>query len=450
MFIQGFSLMKIFQLPSQAELSNEVMINASNWSQVHNGFHDELTSIYQWIQGNLSASSLYRNKEGIDKITACIYKYTGIKVVVNSSSKYFAMIPPDLNKNHVLISLTERRYFKNHEVRSRVSELRGSVDIKNFKVSGEFSNIPVTLYLDPYLIFSGVLSSRNLSAATLHEIGHAFSYFALVADIVSTNLPMVALINNITNTEQDDEIEYILKEWNGNDEVLTKVDVTELEGKKKETIVTALLTNHIRDTVSAAKTKDYDLVNTEYVADNFASRLGAGADMVSALDKIYALYGHRNRGGLTSFLFNELWTGASFIIGVAYNSVVAVLEGNLLMPFILFYKGILAVISETTNTTDGTYDTTVRRFQRVREDMVVMLKNKEIDKAIGNRIRDDIKRVEEILKSYNNYKSALGRVFDFVLPKHRRRVTQAEFYKELEQLSANNLFLASYDLRSLQ
>ena len=79
-----------------------------------------------------------------------------------------------------------------------------------------------------------------------------------------------------------------------------------------------------------------------------------------------------------------------------------------------------------------------------------MLKDKEIDKAIGNRIRDDIKRVDEILKRYSTYKSIIGRLVDLVIPVYRRRVTQAEFYKELEQLSANNLFLASYDLRSLQ
>ena len=79
-----------------------------------------------------------------------------------------------------------------------------------------------------------------------------------------------------------------------------------------------------------------------------------------------------------------------------------------------------------------------------------MLKDKEIDKAIGNRIRDDIKRVDEILKRYSTYKSVIGRLVDLVIPVYRRRVTQAEFYKELEQLSANNLFLASYDLRNLE
>lgn len=442
--------MKIFQLPSQAELSTEVMVNASNWSQVHNGFHDELTSVYQWIQDNLSASSLYRNKEGIDKITACIYKYTGIKVKVSSSSKYFAMVPPDLNKNHVLISLAERKFFKNHEVRSRVNELRGFVDIRNFKVSGDFSNVEITLYLDPSLIFGNIVLAKELSAITLHEVGHAFSYFALVADAVSTNLPMIALINNITHTEQAEEIEYILKEWNGNDETLIKVDVDELKGKKKEVIVTALLTNHIREVVSATKTRDYDDVNSEFLADNFTSRLGAGADVIRALDKLYSMYGHRNRGGMGSFLINEFYIGFSFAISVLLGTIISILEGKFLTPFVIFYQAILVVISDSSNTTDGTYDTTVRRYQRIREDMVVMLKDKEIDKAIGNRVRDDIKRIDEILKNYNNYKSVLGRVFDLVLPKHRRRVTQAEFYKELEQLSANNLFLASYDLRSLQ
>lgn len=439
--------MKIFQLPSQAELSNEVMVNASNWSQVHSGFHDELTSVYQWIQDNLSASSLYRNKEGIDKITACIYKYTGIKVKVSQQYKFFAMMPPDLNKNHVLIDTIQKPFYSNREVKKATDELRASVDIKNFRVSGSFSNIEVELFLDPDLIFRRGFRAAELSAITLHETGHMFSYFALAAEVASVNLPMVTLINQITKTEQDDKIEIILKEWNGRDEVMTKVDVSELKGKKKEVIVTALVTNQIKDTRAIANTGDYDGINSEFLADNFTSRLGAGADVVSGLDKIYAIYGHKNRGGFIRFALDEFVTVLEASIYVWFGlSTLSTIIGP-----ILFFGWALSIIAiGTTNANDGTYDTIVRRYQRIREDMVVMLKDKEIDKAIGNRIRDDIKRVDEILKRYSTYKSVIGRLVDLVIPVYRRRVTQAEFYKELEQLSANNLFLASYDLRNLE
>ncbi len=84
-----------------------------------------------------------------------------------------------------------------------------------------------------------------------------------------------------------------------------------------------------------------------------------------------------------------------------------------------------------------------------RDDMVNMLKDKEIDKAVGKRIRDDIRRVDMVIKNYKNYKSLIGMFADMIFPSKRRLMAQTEFYRELEKLSNNDLFVAAYDLRQL-
>lgn len=78
-----------------------------------------------------------------------------------------------------------------------------------------------------------------------------------------------------------------------------------------------------------------------------------------------------------------------------------------------------------------------------------MLKDKKIDRAIGDRIRLDIKRIDNILKTYNDYKSVFGYVMDFIIPSRRRINVQSEFYRQLESLGNNDLFIQAYDLRNL-
>lgn len=91
----------------------------------------------------------------------------------------------------------------------------------------------------------------------------------------------------------------------------------------------------------------------------------------------------------------------------------------------------------------------MNRYLRIREDMVSMLKDKKIDTAIGARIRADIKQIDNILKDYNEYKSVVASVLDYIIPSRRRIGIQTEYYRELEKLGNNDLFVSAYDLKQL-
>ena len=86
----------------------------------------------------------------------------------------------------------------------------------------------------------------------------------------------------------------------------------------------------------------------------------------------------------------------------------------------------------------------------MRKDMVSMLKDKEIDKAVGKRVRDGIATIDKVVSKYRENKSLAGMLGDMVIGHRRRLLSQTEFYKELEKLSANSLFVAAYDLRNLK
>ena len=121
----------------------------------------------------------------------------------------------------------------------------------------------------------------------------------------------------------------------------------------------------------------------------------------------------------------------------------------MIIPLIITIPMTIGTFFLFSNTNDGTYDTITTRYKRIREDMVTMLKDKNIDKAVGTRLRNDIKRIDDVLRNYNEYKSLIGRILDFIIPSFRRSISQMEFYRELETLNSNDLFLGAHDLRTL-
>lgn len=454
--LKGIIKMSLFD--GSLEVSNEMMVNENNWSMIKSGFHEELTNTIKYIVETETPRSFYRDKENQKKITDVIKKYTGINVVISAEYKCFAMMPPDLNKNHTLIDSIFRQYYDNKELKKQKGTIEAFVDIKNFKIGGAFKDVKVELFLDPAMMWdtTGVyrvaLTPAEVSAVILHEVGHMFSYFALAAHTYSINLPMLGTLNRIANTPDTEKVEIILKEWNDSDNTLTKVDVKELAGKDKQVIVTALVSNQVKDTKTLMKQREYEEVNAEHLADKFAVRCGAGAEITTALNKMFVVYGTRQTRGTIGYLFNEFIAGFTLFMCTGWVVGAVATFNPITTPIMLMLGGlgIFKVLVQNTNTGGGTYDTDIDRFGRMRNDMVSMLKDKEIDKAVGKRIREGIATIDKVVSKYKENKSIIGMLGDMVIGPHRRLLSQAEFYRELEKLSANNLFVAAYDLRNLK
>lgn len=430
------------------EVSQEVMGNDLNWTKVDSDFFPELIAHFEWIRQYVKPIDLYREPRVAEGFNKIIRKHTGINVVLGDEYDQFATLPPDINKNNILVRPEVRKYYDNGDFRTANGKLRAMVDLKNYRVSGDFSKIPVKLFISPMFIYHRELnmSNENLAAAVLHEVGHVFTFFVASVYTFTTVMPMLGIANRIMKTNTTEELTYVLERWNDEPTTLTKVDVEDLANKKKETIVTAIVSNYTRDSKSIAKHNEYDYINAEYLADKFAARFGGGAHVVSMLDKVYTYVGARSKSTLTGFIFVEvlLATFATVYIlpyAIAGEILCSILAGMGFMV-LLYTMGI-------SNVSDGTYDTEVNRYKRIREDLISMLKDKKIDRAIGDRIRLDIKRIDNILKTYNDYKSVFGYIMDFIIPSRRRINVQSEFYRQLESLGNNDLFVQAYDLRNL-
>lgn len=430
------------------EVSQEYVGNSTNWTNIESGLFSELADHFKWIRRMIKPSDFYREPKVTEGFNRIVKKYTGINIVLGSDFDEFAIYNPDINSNNVLYDMAEKNYYKNRDVMRNGGELRSLIDLKNYKISGDLTRIPVRFFVSPTLIYYEELgfSEEELAAMTLHEVGHAFTLMAASVYTYSAIVPMLGMMDRVFKTNSSEELNVVLKEWNNEPTTLTKLDIKELENKSKEVIVTAIVSNHVRDSRSIAKHSDYEMVNAEYLADKFATRYGAGSYIVKAMDRINTLVHSRSKLSGIEFSIREALVA---ILGIAKTTLVYWSGGPLLaaLAAVSYISSLYFV--EFSNVSDGTYDTEVNRFKRIREDMVAMLKDKKIDRAVGNRIRLDIKKIDDILKTYNEYKSVYGRVIDFVIPSKRRIGTQTEFYRQLESLGNNDLFIHAYDLRNL-
>ena len=268
----------------------------------------------------------------------------------------------------MIISTDNTTKIKN--LKKQKGTIEAFVDIKNFKIGGAFQDVKVELFLDPAMmwdtshVYRVALTPAEVSAVILHEVGHMFSYFALAAHTYSINLPMLGTLNRIANTPDTEKVEIILKEWNDSDSTLTKVDVKELAGKDKQVIVTALVSNQVKDTKTLMKQREYEEVNAEHLADKFAVRCGAGAEITTALNKMFVVYGTRQTRNTISYLFNEFLAGFSLFmcVGWVIGSVVAFNPVTTPIMLMLGGLGILNILAGNTNSGGGTYDTDINRF----------------------------------------------------------------------------------------
>lgn len=430
------------------EVSQEYVGNSTNWVNIESGLFSELADHFRWIRRMIKPSDFYREPKVAEGFNRIIKKYTGINIVLGSDFDEFAIYNPDINSNNILYDLAEKNYYKNRDVMRNGGELKSLIDLKNYKISGDLSRIPIRLFVSPTLIYYEELgfSDKELAAMTLHEVGHAFTLMSASVYTYSAIVPMLGMMNRVFKTNTSEELTVVLKEWNNEPNTLTKLDIKELENKSKEVIVTAIVSNHVRDSRSIAKHGEYEMVNSEYLADKFATRYGAGSYVVKGLDRINALVGNRSKLSGIEFAIREALVA---ILGIAKTALAYVGGGPVLAAIAAVGYISSLYFVEFSNVSDGTYDTEVNRFKRIREDMIAMLKDKKIDRAIGDRIRLDIKKIDDILKTYNEYKSIYGRVIDFVLPSKRRIGAQTEFYRQLESLGNNDLFVQAYDLRNL-
>lgn len=328
--------------------------------------------------------------------------------------------------------------------------VKAGVDIMTGKLSGLFSQLPFTIYLPVILLQQGArnsegwsvpsqsrLTSEEMAAVTLHEVGHFFTYCETFARTVSTNQALAAMVKEMDGTYDVSKREIIIARTVA-DLNLKDVDVPSLAKINEHSILETAIVSEVAElSRSELGISIYDSTASEQLADQFATRMGGGVHLITSLNKLHALFGGTNATMSTPlFMFVQ-------IISIALMFV---------PPFCFFtipFNIIGILVGGFGDDGDNTYDTPEVRFRRIKMDTIARLKNRAISVTEKKRTLADLDAMDKAMAGIEDKREWRECVATTIIPVYRRYRKTKLLQQQLEQLGNNPLFVRAAELSTL-
>lgn len=397
----------------------------------------ELTAAVGKCRGKQATTSNLR-KSGMKEAIA---KYTHLNVTtVDGSEGYNACVHvPMMDKNHPLIADFRRHSagdYSSFEMMDKTTDLiEGTVSCKDGVVSGKFAEIPVAVIVGLDLLQNIKMSDGEIAAIILHELGHATGYFEKLDAVLTANYAIETTAETFFRTQDKVKRIKVLDRY----EQLRGVSIEDRQAladeMSKDGFKVVLLRKEIERSVSVYGSNIYDMSGFEFLADQFATRHGAGLELVTALDKLNRFYGSRSYWNSAVFYSWEIFYDAIMLL--------AFFAGG------LFTKVMLMGLLFSDPFAQQVYDTDRDRIERIRRDAMTALKDKKLPKEEKKRITEAVKQMEQVMSGMKDKHTLRELVHIVTRPQLRKQLNQKEIQKRIEELASSEFFNASARL-SLQ
>ena len=406
---------------------------------------DQITKMFEDIlkcKGGKEADASEAHKT----LVTFMEKETGLKIDLKFNTPYPpCMMPIHVNPSSILGDSDFKDYYTkdaNKVIKKLEDNEKTFVDLKNAKVGGAFSTVPSKIYMGFRQLKDMKLTAREVAAVFMHEVGHAFVAYELAFNTIQTNQILLALHKSLVANDQK-LFEYSLK--------LTEKRLgptsgvyNELKEETDTTVVTTVVMAKIQEKrVSELGTAAYDKTTYEALADNFATRMGLGRELVTSLEKINRLYGSPEYSGETRFMYNMIQiTVATYLmlIGALVGSVLIIISGA---PMFFLITWAVSDGAEYQNV----YDKLKIRYKRVREQLISRLKVKSLAPELVKNILEDLKVLDKIIDQAGEFSSILNVVGNIIYPSNWVLSSRKNAQRLLEELASNDLFIKAAQLR---
>ena len=352
------------------------------------------------------------------------------------------VIAPMLDRNHTLFHPMWKPFLNGDDMVKLVHALgkpilTGTVDRASSKLGGDFSKVVIPVCFYRGLFSSKVLTAQEIAAILLHELGHGFTYFECLSDLATRNYAIAAATAQFLGAKDAVTKTHILRE------IDTKLGIEIpnkelLATKEIDQVYTVITVETMKRTYSELGSSLYDTRTWEALADQFASRHGAHIHLTSALDKIYRRYGDRAYYSTPKFLLVEVVK----VVSVVMLLVLSIYTRNLGLLLAVFN----ILIS---NPFTDTYDRPKDRITRIREDLIGRLRERDITDHERRSIIEDTKFIDDVLLDMKNRDTFWQSVWKYLSSDTSSQVAKMEFYKKIESLANNNLYLLSAKLKTM-
>lgn len=375
-------------------------------------------------------------------LSAEIKKTTNLNttIIVDQLHGSASVMVPDVNRNNPLVNDMYKGYLPNATglklVENARNVIKGTVNLKKARVDGVYANLDHTVFLPLTDLLSERFTDEEIVAVLLHEIGHIFVYYEYISRTVTTNTVLAGIAKTMSSTTDPKEIETVLLSAKKVLQ-LTDLDVKKLVNNSRVDLVEmVVVSSAIEQARSELGSDIYDMNSFEALADNFATRLGCGRELVTALDKYYRSGFNMALRTLPTYLALEatklLSLGLSTLVAAA-----AVLGGTNLVGMAVLLSTIF-LVGKDLNTKD--YDRPLFRLKRIKEQLVERMKDKQTSKEERKQLAESVEHIDGLLKDYNTRTSVLVKLAAVVSTSVRNRYKQEQLQSELESLASNELF----------
>ena len=377
-----------------------------------------------------------------------IYSRLGLRVnlIINTYCPG-AMIVFPINRNHILLKDYWRDNYHIEDQAKLTKDLvgkKGTVDLKNAKLGGIFSEYKHTMYCDIIGNLDAGMTVPSVVAIILHELGHAFTYYEFSDRVSSTNQVMADIALTVKDKADKSKRIYLFKE------LATKLDIDEkefndiLEEDNRIIFGVKLFKKYMTSVSSLMEQVKYDETSSEQLADNFATRFGYGKHIVEALDVMMKGSAERSRGMYKVSVMLDL-------LVTLLMPLVAIAGMVLFIPLGVFYSFLLFIILTNSgdNDKDMTYDDLKTRYSRVRHQLILQTQELNISKSDLKALVDSIHQLDDIIKGTQVFTPLYTSIVNFFSSTNKSAKENIALQKVMETLTNNELFVKSAQLRTL-
>lgn len=397
----------------------------------------------------------------VKQLADVITKHTGLKFVFLDNGYGFTAYTPILH-NHIFDKqvgiedfnkLVQETDFSTN-IRKMMKAmntnlLKGTVSLKEAKVSGFFSLLTCWMSIPRFMIHDKSYLEEELAALVLHEIGHSFTAFEYLSRTVRTNqaLSLMQRVMDKSISFEDRKIIFTQAIEAKKLEMDSDAQKLMLGDLSFEALTILVINQQVEACKSELGASVYDEVACEYLADQFAARHGAGRYLISVLDK------WAKRGGVSHITASHINTNMTMMLAAVSVAIAGIPLVGLAMGILitLIGTGNWAMASSKYEMTHG-YDNDYTRMSRIKHQMVQRLKEPECGPEEKKYILTYLEEVEPIIKKYVNQNNPRirDRIAFFFSKKHKYDFEFKALQKDLEELGNNDLFVMSEKLKSLQ
>lgn len=388
------------------------------------------------------------------EMEALVFNRFGFESEFICSTDGAYILPPDITANNALLSM-DSKYLSGEDglkmIKQAKGSINGSINLEKATVSGFFSKFRPKINIDLTMLKGKRFTPEEIAAVNLHEIGHFFTICEMISHVVSTNRVLVGVDKALRNQPDPKQIEFILREAGAQLDVEKSVIEEAVKSPDLKTSVVVLVAASCKSVRSEYGNPLYDYNGCEMMADQFATRMGAGRELMTALDKFHSDFGETWATTRTTWLLKTIadligqfcasaFVGSLFLFA---NTTLAFIVFGIILS--LFFIG--SAKSGGLYYSDVLYETPEQRCLRVRRQLIQLSKDPKVSQFAAKKIIEDCAELQRIANQYKELESFWAIVGRFLFSSTREKLKSVEFQRNLEKLALNDLFLKSLELK---